>query len=185
MRTFARDQILESETKITALATEIVATIPQLSGYKKLLAAYPSPTEQLSTSHDGAPVILKPGQAQLATSTQTVTMGMAPHLLFAPSFEQDPPPSAVVTKATPVLFSMRRDEKIHPDKPVPNELHVSPPPLESTYHMLFHLYNLREVRHLPPPMSDWIGGRISWLESNAAPKYLDLLQEMQREFWPM
>lgn len=64
-------------------------------------------------------------------------------------------------------------------------LTVGPPPTGNIYHVLFQLYHLRKIRHLPAPLKEWIKGRIEWVESFATPEGLAQQALVSERFWPI
>ncbi|KAF2659632.1 hypothetical protein K491DRAFT_675375 [Lophiostoma macrostomum CBS 122681] len=182
MAAFAADQLHTSQNLVCTLATEILATVPQLAGY---LAALPTPSasadlhSQTDTGmHLSTTTSFEAVTCPLSTPTFTYaqtplpnpdTMGntAGPSLLYPPVGTPDD---------TSIPGCNLEPPQVIPIFPVPRPA--------SPYHLLYVLYMLSTIMLLPADMHGWVKQRIAYVEKSANKDDLALLHAL-RENAPM
>ncbi|KAH7377822.1 hypothetical protein BKA66DRAFT_467289 [Pyrenochaeta sp. MPI-SDFR-AT-0127] len=176
---FLSAQKLVSEARINVLAMDILATVPQLSGYSVKLELYRKPTgTRYPVSCGTSSSAEVPADPSLVRRTAASQVGLKTFYYrdsSPPHVSLDSPP-----KRTTVPSSLCKDES-PVDSPTETIPVMSIPDPASLRHMLYHLYVLRSIPHLPTAMTEWIQPRIIWLENTANPQDLVQLQNMLRK----
>ncbi|KAF1847199.1 uncharacterized protein K460DRAFT_402562 [Cucurbitaria berberidis CBS 394.84] len=172
---FLSTQRSESEAKIHALTAEMIATVPQLAGYAEQLGSYRIPTEQNSRGRDESPSLaLRPGKPQPVTNIRGLTVELSTPLAYnlrSSQRQADLKPTAISPSSS---ARAHEPQPAAPTQVLPAMYH---PHSASLYHLLFQLYALHSIPHLPASMKQWIKGRIAWIEVNLDLQDLARLQD--------
>lgn len=177
---FLATQTPESEANIIYFASEILATVPQLSGY---LEQVQRNLERTEITPPPPPPGTLPREAPVGLSHSlrnvcATTMEYKSHFLYDQGPFDDTAEQAQKPSLMSVFYADCNDAEIKVDAPAQVAPLMDGPQPASVYHMLFQLYSLRSVPTLPAPFKAWIRERIRWMEYHTESEDLTRLQDM-------
>lgn len=156
----------QSVYEIRMIAKDILATVPQLTGYTRFLESFLQAPTTKNTGCNTNVIELIPHHKRRSDV----------HKTCSPK-DESPSTQMPTPESTPSPPSSSGPESASDDAPYTP---IIAPQHSSLYHILFNLYALRSVTCLPKAMKSWIDGRIDWIESTADPQDITRLQEMMR-----
>ncbi|KAI8931903.1 hypothetical protein NX059_010807 [Plenodomus lindquistii] len=163
---------------ITAMAKDLLSTVPQLTGYvEQLHVFFDNPMEEQSSEGDRFRRALHSVTTETADNDSVALVQIIPHDIY----DEETKGHAGSTVASSPSCSSSSSSPSSTGSATENTSSNTRPRSATLFHTYFQLCALRSIRCLPTSLKGWIRGRVKWIESITNPDDLAHLRQRLRK----